>query len=74
MENAATSARAANPRATYGRRVGAGAASAARSVLPDEGVVGCDRINCTYPIDFNPWTLKTTFKILKYLAIKTKTY
>lgn len=55
MENAATSARTANPRATYGRGEGAGATSAVRGILTDEDAVGCvDKISCTYPIDFNP--------------------
>jgi len=26
--------------------------------------------NCTYPIDFNPWTLRTRFRILIQLATK----
>jgi len=65
-------ARAANPRARYGRGVGAGATSTVRCVLPDEEDVAgrVDKINCTYPIDFNPWTLNTRLRILIPLPIK----
>ena len=65
MENAARNARAANPSAKYGCGIGAGTTSAVRGVLPNEEEVvgGVDKINCTYPIDFNPWMLKTRFRI-----------
>ena len=72
MENAARNATAANPRAMYGRGVGAGISPAIRGVLLDEEDVaeGVGKINCTYPIDFNPWTLNTRFRILISLITK----
>ena len=48
------SARAANPRAKYGRGVGAEVISMAR---------GFDKISCTYPMDFNPWILYAKLRI-----------
>jgi len=66
MENAARNARAANPRARNGREVGAGATSTTRGVLPED----VDKISCTYPIDFNPWTLKTKFSVPTLLFTK----
>ena len=68
-------ARAASPRARYGREVGTEATSTVR-VLPDEeDPAGCvDKINCTYPIDFNPCTLCTKIRILALLPVKKKAY
>ena len=70
MENAATNARAANPRARYGLGVGTAATSPVRGVLLDEEDVGGAEINCTYPIDFNPWTLRKIFRALTHLPTK----
>lgn len=47
------STRAASPKARNGGGVGAGAPPTVR---------GVDKINCTYPIDFNPRTLYTRFR------------
>lgn len=68
MENAARNATAANPRAMYGRVVGAGTSSTVRGGLSSEedAAGGIGKINCTYPIDFNPWTLSTRLRILSF--------
>lgn len=35
-----------------------------RAVVRGEDVVGgVERINCTYPIEFNPWTLYARFRV-----------
>ena len=65
MQNAAINARAANVSARYCRDAGAGSTPLIRGVsLDEEDLVGCvDKINCTYPIDFNPWMLYMGFRI-----------
>ena len=53
--------------------MGIEATSVVRDGLPDEEVVGrVDKINCTYPIDFNPWILKKRFKILMPLVARDR--
>ena len=55
------STRTENPRARYRGRVEVGATSV---------VGGVDKINCTYPIDFNPRTLCTRFRTRTSLLVK----